>query len=121
MYKLKLLLLALVFLSACQKEDCENCPCNIENPLEEVGWLKDMVATSAEGSTEPRQLQILQFTYEGECVFWIDNCYNCADKMVLVYNYEKEEICRFGGIIGFNTCPDFLDIATERKVLLEDF
>ena len=115
-----ILALAAFFLVACNKEDCDNCPCNINDPIAELDWLAEIVDLAQADDRGVRQIQILQYTYNGECVIWVDNCYNCSDKLIVVYDYEKEEVCSFGGIIGLNTCPDFLKTASDRKVLLED-
>ena len=48
--------------------------CNVDNPLEDLSWLKEMKLTiqlreSLAGA------QIIQYTYQGDYVFWVDLCY----------------------------------------------
>lgn len=61
--------------------------------------------------------EIIRYRYKGEYVFMVTDCLNCADYMTIVYNCAKEVRCTFGGIAGFNTCPDFEQKATGRKVI----
>lgn len=98
-----LLMLGLL-LSAFTCEDSLDLPCANNDWLQEK--VKDMKrANWSEGLIE-------QYAYEGEVVISIANCVGCADAMTVVYNCSGNELCKFGGIAGFNTCPDF---ATEAK------
>ncbi len=38
-----------------------------------------------------------------------------------VYNCQGQVICQFGGIAGLNTCPDFYDTATDKKVIWKNY
>lgn len=87
-----------------------------DDPLENIAWLKELKTTfdqraGAAGS------QIIQYTYEGECVYLIDDCYQCPDALNLVFDKDKNLLCEFGGIDGRDTCPGFLDNATNKIVL----
>ena len=90
--------------------------CNVENPLEDLQWLKDIKQT-IQISMGPAGTQIIQYTYEGNPVFWVDLCYMCPDGLIQVYNCEGEVICEFGGIDGKNTCIDFETEATDSTNL----
>ena len=103
---------------------CESSPymeltdmqvCNVDNPLEDLKWLKD-IKHSIQLSMSPAGTQIIQYTYKGEYVFWVDMCYQCADGLISVYNCQGEVICVFGGIDGRNTCADFETEATESTM-----
>ena len=61
--------------------------------------------------------EIIQYQYKGETVFYINTCFDCADGMTIVYNCAGETKCEFGGIAGLNTCPDFGDTATGKKII----
>lgn len=99
--------------------DTRDLVCNVQNPAEELLWLKEirlvfeqrMIAVGA---------QIIQFTYKGQYVFWIDDCYNCPDAMILIYNCSGDIICEIGGIDGRNTCPDFFTQATDSTMLYDN-
>lgn len=94
-------------------------PCNVEDPLEDLDWLKD-IKTSMELNMGMAGSQIIQYTYNDSTVFWVDICYGCADNMIVVYNCKGDEVCRFGGIAGFNTCPDFEENATDKTMLFNN-
>ncbi|MCB2218834.1 MAG: hypothetical protein KQI35_00460 [Bacteroidetes bacterium] len=86
------------------------------NPLTDLPWLKE-IKQNLEISAKVTGAQIIQYTYRNEPVFWIDDCYNCFDKMIIVYDEAGNEICKFGGIAGLNTCPDFMQTATDSTML----
>lgn len=92
--------------------------CNVDNPLEDLEWLSD-IKLSIQLSMGPAGSQIIQYTYKGEPVFWVDLCYMCPDGLIQVYNCAGEVICEFGGIDGRNTCPDFETEATDSTMLFK--
>lgn len=92
--------------------------CNVDNPLEDLPWLKEMKLT-IQLRMSPAGAQIIQYTYQGDYVFWVDLCYQCADGLIEVYNCTGEVICEFGGIDGRNTCPDFETEATDSTMLFQ--
>lgn len=90
--------------------------CTTEDPLKNIPWLKELKETF-EQSSQAAGTRIVQYEYEGECVFLVDDCYGCADALQVVYNFDQEKICEFGGIDGRNTCPDFMEKATGKIIL----
>ena len=92
--------------------------CNTDDPLNDIIWLNQL-KTAFEMSMSPMRNTIVQFDYDGERVFSITPCAGCADAMTTVYDCLKNEICLFGGIAGFITCPDFADKATNETVLFD--
>ena len=92
--------------------------CNTENPLDDLEWLKE-IKTIFEIREIYVGAQIIAYKYYGEDVFWIDDCYGCTDKLIKVYNCSGELICEIGGIAGINTCPDFLEMATDSVMLYD--
>ena len=81
----------------------------------DVDWLKS-IREQASNKTE-----IIRYKYKGETVYYINTCVGCADSMGEVYNCSGQVICQFGGIAGFNTCPDFYDVATDKVVTWKNF
>jgi len=116
------IIIMLVAFDSCNNESIEMNPvagksyCQTENPLEEIPWLKQM-KQSFEMSAKPAGAQIIAYRHEGNDVFLINNCVNCADEMWQVYNCNGEVICQFGGIAGLNSCPDFFKTATDNTML----
>ena len=87
----------------------QNC---LLDPLSELEWLSNITLQE-----HPNPIEIIQFVYNGECVYSVNSCINCADSQTVVYNVSGEIICAFGGLAGFNICPDFYNIATNKRYL----
>ena len=117
---LMIISLCLIFACTNNKDDAKLTPareyCGTTKPLEELTWLKEIKAVMVVNANATGG-QIIAYKYEGEDVFWVDDCYSCDDKVVVVYNCEGEVICEFGGISGQNTCPDFAEKATDSVML----
>lgn len=109
-----------IFLLSCSNEENQVDSCNVKNPLEDLEWLAqiksnfNMIANDAVA-------RITQYTYNNALVFLVEDCVNCSNKQQIVYNCSGTQICKFGGITGENTCPDFLDNATDKKVLYQNY
>jgi hypothetical protein len=100
-----LLMLGLSF-SAFTCEDSLDLPCPNND------WLETKVKEIKRASWQEGLIE--QYEYEGQVVISINNCVNCSDAMTVVYDCSGNELCKFGGIAGYNTCPDF---ATEAKFI----
>ncbi|MCV9388964.1 DUF6970 domain-containing protein [Reichenbachiella ulvae] len=84
--------------------------CSYLNPIQQLHWLERMIF----GFEQDQEVsKVLQWEYEGDCVFQVDHCYQCPDAMSVVYNADQEVICEFGGIAGVDTCPDFHEKAMK--------
>ena len=81
---------------------------------ENVDWLRSIITNAQKNSAKA---EVIRYQYKGETVYHINTCKDCADSMSQVYNCSGEVICQFGGIAGFNTCPDFEATATGKKVI----
>jgi hypothetical protein len=114
------ILLFLTFLLfSCSNSENIISACNVENPLEDIAWLKQ-IKTNFKQSASATKKQIIQYTYNNETVFMIDVCNGCADNLTTVYNCEGNVICEFGGIAGLNTCPDFDKNSTNKIIIYEN-
>ncbi len=91
--------------------------CKTDKPLEDIEWLENAKNYFVSSQNKDR---ITQYDYNNEIVFFVEDCYDCADAMGIVYNCEQETLCQFGGIAGFNTCPDFDSLATNAIILYVD-
>lgn len=116
-YPMFFLLLCLFVACGDKSEDLDKT-CSIRNPLQEIDWLKETVQNLEKLNDSPGA-EIIQYVYQDQCVFMIDDCFKCADKLIRVYDYDQNLICEFGGIAGLNTCPNFEQEATDRQVLFE--
>ncbi|MEP1488287.1 MAG: hypothetical protein ABJK28_07655 [Algibacter sp.] len=86
-----------------------------DDPLENIDWLKNLI-----NNTDSNGLEIIQYDYKEQTAFSINNCLNCADNLIVIYDCERNKICEFGGIAGLNTCPDFDSEATNKTVIFTD-
>lgn len=117
MYKIIITFASLVLMiSSCDQETLDIS--NTDNPLEELDWLKEIKNTLEMRASFPGY-EIVKYSYQGNDVFWVDDCYQCSDGRIEVYNYEGAVICEFGGIDGRNTCTDFDTAASDPVVLLD--
>jgi hypothetical protein len=81
---------------------------------ENLDWLQTFIDQAKQND---QAAEVIRYDYNGHRVYWVDTCKGCADAMAIVYNCSGQVICQFGGIAGFNTCPDFEAKATNRKVI----
>jgi hypothetical protein len=81
----------------------------------DIRWLQPYI--DAFKNNTAVKSEIIRYLYNGKIVYYMDSCKGCPDSMAIVYNCMGEVICQFGGIAGFNTCPDFTDKATQKKVI----
>ena len=116
--KFLFLVILAVLAICCKDKEVNNKACNSDNPLEEISWLKE-IKDSFDLDMGPQRQQIIQYRYAGKDVFWVDNCFQCPDALVIVYDCEKNIVCEFGGIDGRNTCPDFEQNAKNKKILYD--
>jgi hypothetical protein len=92
---------------------------NVNDPLEELAFLKD-AKDSIDGIDCGGASSIIQYTFNLAVVFEVTICSQIADAQTLVYNYTGEVICTFGGIAGVNTCPYFYRKVTNKIILWEN-
>lgn len=90
--------------------------CNTQNPLQDLVFLKNAKNTIDRIDCGGRS-SINQYTYKLETVFEIIICDQNVDAETLVYNCLGEIVCKFGGISGENTCPDFEKEAKDKIIL----
>lgn len=77
-------------------------------------WLAAIISNAEQSGNKGK---VIQYQYNDETVFSINTCIDCADTMTVVFNCAGETKCQFGGIAGLNTCPDFEDKATGKKII----
>ncbi|HCX22391.1 MAG: hypothetical protein CMB80_22390 [Flammeovirgaceae bacterium] len=106
------LFFTVIVVSSCKEESEGVCT---SEPFEAYEWLSD-IRTNLDNSETVTS--ITQYVYNDNCVYEV-NYGAYVDALVIVYNEQGEEICKFGGIAGFNTCPDFDEKATNEKVIFQ--
>lgn len=114
-------LIVCLFISSCKTDkNNANMPCDANNPIESITWLGNL-QHSLEMMANPTGSQILRYKYNGQYVFWVEDCHNCPDGMVNVYSCSGDVVCQFGGIAGLNTCPNFYSTASDSTMLWRNF
>lgn len=77
-------------------------------------WLNDIVSDLQQNQSKS---EVIQYVYNHKTVYLINTCLECSDSMAEVFDCQQNVVCRFGGIAGFNTCPDFNQKAKNEKVI----
>ncbi len=77
-------------------------------------WIDEVIADTEQNGSRG---EIIRYKYKGQLVYFINTCVGCPDFMSVVYNCQQNELCKFGGFAGFNTCPDFNQKATDKEVI----
>lgn len=112
-----LFLFSVLFLTSCPiNDEVFNNSCDVQNPIENLVWLKE-IKTSFEQSSSATKRSIIQYKFKNKIVFLVDSCNNCPDNLTTLYNCEGVKICEFGGIAGLNTCSGF-DKEAKNKIIL---
>ncbi|CAM1341191.1 DUF6970 domain-containing protein [Tenacibaculum amylolyticum] len=113
---LKMVFITLIITGCNNDNDGIKEICLVDNPLEELMWLKEIKTTFAQVTNSVRQ-EIYEYEYKGQRVFLINDCVGCNDSMAVIYNCAGNKICEIGGLGGQNTCPDFFDVANKKQLL----
>ncbi len=119
MIRLKISIIGILLLLAnCKTNKMKDLKNTATNPIEEITWIKELIADFEKNKMHKQLIE--QYTYNGKKVFMIHDCYQCPDALTYVYDKEKKVLCEFGGFIGKNTCPDFEEKATNKKILYQN-
>jgi hypothetical protein len=104
----------LLFVLICSAQ-CENNSIPEESEYcADTAWLKTIIENAQQNTSKA---EVIRYRYKMQTVYYVDSCIGCPDDMAQVYTCSGEVVCQFGGIAGFNTCPDFKDTATDKKVI----
>jgi hypothetical protein len=109
-----LFIIAILFVQCDRNVDLEICP-----DVEGHDWfedLKDQYPTNSDTKVE-----IYSYLYNNMTAIAVNTVEpTCCDFMDVVYDCSGNVICQFGGIAGLNTCPDFADTATDKKLIFKN-
>ncbi len=98
---------------SCEEEDKETGACGIENPQENIEWLKYIL--DRRFCTE-----VYQYKYKGQEFISISDCPTGMDALEVIYTCEGEKYCEIGGFAGFNTCPEDWNEAEKNLIFKKD-
>ena len=119
MKRILFILSFILFASCSETKELNSTTCNTNNPIEDLSWLKEIRETLYKIDCAGIST-ITQYTYKANTVFEVNLCGSFADGQTVVYDCNGNIICKFGGISGENTCPDFYDLATNKISLYEN-
>jgi len=108
------LLLILCSASQCHDDSLSNGEGASCDGSKTPAWIDEIFSDMEQGNNKG---EIIRYKLNGQTVFLINTCLDCADSMSEVYDCQHNVLCQFGGIAGFNTCPDFYQKATHKKVI----
>lgn len=108
MKKIFLYCTAIILISCSSSKKADN-----DYPL----WVKQTISNFEKDNA---RAQIIQYSYNDKTVYLVSNCYHCPDAMDIVYDKDNNKVCEFGGIAGRNTCPDFDQKATNKKIVWQN-
>jgi hypothetical protein len=77
-------------------------------------WINDTISATEQNGNKG---EIIQYSYQWKTVYLVNTCLDCSDSMAEVLDCQQNVVCRFGGIAGFNTCPDFSQKAKNEKII----
>ena len=97
---------------------CKTNKTTKQTDFNQIAWLSSLKNNFKEDTS--RKHQIIHYKYNEKDVFLVDDCYQCADGLIRIYDIDKTIICEFGGIIGKNTCPDFEQEAKKMNFIFND-
>jgi uncharacterized protein DUF6970 len=109
-----------LMLSCGEKVDLTSNACGAEDPASEIKWIAEIITqfeAEFEGSQGSSSIEL--YSYMGQKVFLVSHCITCSDRLIIAYDCEQNEVCKFGGFAGFNTCPDFLEKAIFIETIYE--
>ncbi len=103
MLGLATVVVAMVLIS-CEKKDVGIIKCKVENPTEEIGWLKDAI----NGMRDEEYGYYVMADNKGETVFYSANCNPAANSITIVRDCSGENL-------GFTN--DMYDQLTNKTII----
>ena len=99
---------------SCEEEDKETGACGIENPQDNIEWLKHILDLRS-------CAEVYSYKYQGQEFISVSGCPTSADIPEVIYTCDGEIYCEIGGFDGHNTCPDnWLEVA-EKKLIYASY
>ncbi len=121
-FKTTIILLTLIggFSSCSQKECPKETVCNVNNPLTDLSWLKELVNSYNDDvkAGYKRHIQIYQCSYKNGTGFLVDDCVGCSDPSFVLYNCEGLTLCTIGGIATLQ-CEEYNVDLENTKLIWE--
>lgn len=109
--KLFVLFFILIGFQGCRTFNDTPYACGIENPQENIEWLKNILSRSA-------CLEIYVIKYDGQEFIGIFDCNVSADVGAQIYDCEGNIYCYFIGFTGKWTCDEkFMEAVEDGRLI----
>ena len=105
------LLFLITFMSNCRKEALPPCACGVENPHENLTWLKEILDKSY-------CVEVYLLIYKGEEIIGIYDCPRGTDYGATWFKCDGTMFCYYQGFTGHYTCPEDFEEADKNKSLI---
>jgi hypothetical protein len=118
MVRMKYIIILLVLgLSGCKKDNSEKSFCNVDNPFVELSWLKNIVDSTH--NNQSCQVKIYKCIYEKQEGFRINLCTQNSDTLTRFYDCSGNVLCSFSDDFRYSTCPDYGELI-EMALIFSD-
>ena len=94
-----LLMGALLLFAGCEKEKNKCEFCGVDNPIEDLAWLKTRVDTFSQHKESRSSIRTCKYDTDKEG-FIIEDCENCPDLGVSLFACDGTHLCHFFGFSG---------------------
>ena len=104
-------ILALIFLTACDKEDFKALPECVQDEI-----------NSSDRTCPSDKMMVHSFTFQGETVYILTKDQCIADGGTSVVTQNCDTLCFLGGIAGLTMCSgeEFYKVATDEELVWEE-
>jgi len=91
LYLIAFFIIVTLFFSCSDNDDTVEAACGVDNPIEELPWLKAEIASRESKTTDiSKYFYIAQATYNSQTVYVYEDCCPVCNTAVLVYNCKGE-------------------------------
>ena len=102
----------IVLLGACHQAEFIPNTCGVNNPLQDLSWLKKLDRDDGLGSS------IVQGTYNGQTIYVVSSCGRCINgSSITLYDCNGSVVCSGLGIA--TGCSQIISALTNRRTLVE--
>ena len=108
-------LVLIMLLASCRQAEFISNSCGVNNPLQDLSWLKKFDRDNGTGSS------IVQGTYQGQTVYVVSSCARCFNgSYIALYRCDGSTICSGLGLDASPSgCNQIISVLTDRRTLVE--
>ena len=108
-------LVLIIIVASCHQAEFIPNSCGVNNPLQDLPWLKKLDRDNGTGSS------IIQGTYQGQTVYAVSSCARCFNgSYIALYRCDGSIICSGLALDSSSTsCRKIALSLTDRRTLVE--